>query len=110
MAHGLTNAIILPYVLRYNSRDTRVKAKLAELSYRCRCEDIILKIEEMREQLGIPHCFREAGVTEEMFREKHDLLLQHAMLGATKVNPVEMTVEERDKMLTLVYTGKQEDK
>ena len=37
-------------------------------------------------------------------------LLQHAMLGATKVNPVEMTVEEMDKMLTLVYTGKQEDK
>ena len=36
-------------------------------------------------------------------------MLQHAMLGATKVNPVEMTVEEMDKMLTLVYMGKQEE-
>lgn len=110
MAHGLTNAVILPYVLQYNSRDPLVKAKLTELSYRCHCEDIILKIEEMREQLGIPRCFREAGITEEMFREKHDLLLQHAMLGATKVNPVKMTVEEMDKMLTQVYMGKREEK
>lgn len=109
MAHGLTNAVILPYVLQYNSRDPLVKAKLTELSYRCHCEDIILKIEEMREQLKIPRCFREAGITEEMFREKHDLLLKHAMLGATKVNPVKMTVEEMDKMLTLVYMGKQEE-
>ena len=110
MAHGLTNAVILPYVLQYNSRDPLVKAKLTELSYRCHCEDIILKIEEMREQLGIPRCFREAGITEEMFREKHDLLLQHAMMGATKVNPVKMTVEEMDKMLTQVYMGKREEK
>ena len=41
-----------------------------------------------------------------MFKEKHDLLLEHAMLGATKVNPVVMTEEEMDKMLTLVYRGK----
>ena len=61
MAHGLTNAVILPYVLQYNSRDPLVKAKLTELSYRCHCEDIILKIEEMREQLGIPRCFRDHG-------------------------------------------------
>ena len=37
------------------------------------------------------------------------MLLKHAMLGATKVNPVKMTVEEMDKMLTLVYMGKQEE-
>lgn len=31
LAHGLTNAIILPYVLRYNSRNEAVRKKLAEL-------------------------------------------------------------------------------
>ena len=105
MAHGLTNAIILPYVLRYNSRDAVVKEKLAELSYRCHCDDIITEIENMREKLGIPTSFREAGITEEMYREKYDLLLEHAMLGATNVNPVKMTIEEMKKMLDVVYTG-----
>lgn len=105
MAHGLTNAIILPYVLRYNSRDAVVREKLAELSYRCHCDDIITEIEKMREKLGIPASFREAGITEEMYREKYDLLLEHAMLGATNVNPVKMTIEEMKKMLNAVYTG-----
>ena len=59
----------------------------------------------MRENLGIPATFKDAGITEEMFAKKHDLLLEHAMLGATKVNPVVMTEEEMDKMLTLVYQG-----
>lgn len=105
MAHGLTNAIILPYVLRYNSRDAVVREKLAELSYRCHCDDIITEIEKMREKLGIPASFREAGITEEMYREKYDLLLEHAMLGAINVNPVKMTIEEMKKMLNVVYTG-----
>lgn len=105
MAHGLTNAIILPYVLRYNSRDAVVREKLAELSYRCHCDDIITEIEKMREKLGIPASFQEAGITEEMYREKYDLLLEHAMLGATNVNPVKMTIEEMKKMLNVVYTG-----
>ena len=105
MAHGLTNAIILPYVLWYNSRDAVVREKLAELSYRCHCDDIITEIEKMREKLGIPASFREAGITEEMYREKYDLLLEHAMLGATNVNPVKMTIEEMKKMLNVVYTG-----
>lgn len=108
MAHGLTNAIILPYVLRYNSRDAVVREKLAELSYRCHCDDIITEIEKMREKLGIPASFREAGITEEMYREKYDLLLEHAMLGATNVNPVKMTIEEMKKMLNVVYTGNRE--
>ncbi len=105
MAHGLTNAIILPYVLRYNSRNAVVREKLAELSYRCHCDDIITEIEKMREKLGIPASFREAGITEEMYREKYDLLLEHAMLGATNVNPVKMTIDEMKKMLNVVYTG-----
>ena len=108
MAHGLTNAIILPYVLRYNSRDAVVREKLAELSYRCHCDDIITEIEKMREKLGIPASFREAGITEEMYREKYDLLLEHAMLGATNVNPVKMTMDEMKKMLNVVYTGNRE--
>lgn len=105
MGHGLTNAVILPFVLEYNSRDTSVSEKLKKLSYLCRCEDIIEEIRKMRKDLSIPNSFMEAGITEEMYKEKHDILLEHAMLGATNVNPVRMSREEMEKMLQTVFTG-----
>lgn len=105
MRHGLTNAIILPFALQYNSRDASVAEKLKRLSYLCCCDDIIEKIRKMRADLAIPNSFREAGITEEMYHEKYDVLLDHAMLGATNVNPVKMTRGEMKKMLQTVYTG-----
>lgn len=105
MAHGLTNAVILPYVLRYNRQNKAVDDKLKKLSYICRCEDIVEEIGKLRSILEIPDHFAQAGISEEMFREKYDLLLDHAMLGATKVNPVKMTKDEMKKMLQLVYYG-----
>lgn len=105
LAHGLTNAIILPYALRYNSQDPEVAEKLKELSYVCRTSDIILEIEKMREEIGIPATYKEAGITEEDYKEMRPLLLEHAMLGATKVNPVPVSEEDMSKMLDLVYYG-----
>lgn len=109
MGHGLTNAIILPYVLMYNSRDERVAAKLKELSYACHCDDIIEKIEELKTVLGIPNSFSEAGLSEDDFIDNHDLLLDHAMLGATKVNPVTVSKEDMDRMLDVVFYGEEID-
>lgn len=106
MAHGLTNAIILPYALEYNRQHETVARKLEKLSYHCHCEDIVRAISDMRAELGIPASYQEAGITKQQYDEKHALLLEHAMLGATKVNPVEMTVPEMEKMLDKVYYGK----
>ena len=105
MAHGLTNAIILPYVLEYNRRNDVVKEKLQYLSYYCRCTDIVEEIWKLREKLEIPNSFAEAGISEEEFRDNYELLVDHAMLGATKVNPVVMTRGEMEKMVNLVYYG-----
>lgn len=109
MAHGLTNAIILPYVLKYNSRDGVVLEKLKKLSYICHTDDIVEAIDCMRARLNIPKSFRDAGITEDEYRREFDLLLDHSMLGATNVNPVKMDVESMKKMLDLVYYGKEID-
>ena len=107
MAHGLTNAIILPYVLKYNRRNDVVNEKLQYLSYHCRCIDIVEEIWKLREKLEIPNCFAEAGISQKEFQDYYELLVDHAMLGATKVNPVEMTRKEMEKMVKLVYYGKE---
>lgn len=109
LAHGLTNAVVLPFALEYNKRDIVVAAKLAELSYLCRCGNIIGEIAELKTKLGIPYSFQEFGVKEEDYKKDFDLLLDHAMLGATNVNPVKMTEESMIKMLDAVYYGKKID-
>lgn len=109
MAHGLTNAIILPYVLNYNSRSEVVSKKLSQLSYDCRCDDMIEAITKLRDRLRIPASFQEAGISEEEYQENFELLLEHAMLGATNVNPVKVSKEEMKKMLDTVYYGTEID-
>lgn len=105
MAHGLTNAVILPYVLQYNRQNDVVDAKLKKLSYLCHCDDIVGEIKQLKCRLEIPDHFADAGITETMYQQKYNLLLDHAMLGATNVNPIKMTREEMEKMLHLVYYG-----
>ena len=63
----------------------------------------------MREKLCIPNSFQDCGITEAQYRQKYDLLLDHAMLGATKVNPVKMDIPAMEKMLDAVYYGKEID-
>lgn len=109
LGHGLSNAIILPYVLEYNRRNSVVEAKLKELSYACRCEDIIKKIYELKEELGIPKSFFDAGITEEDYKSNFNLLLEHSMLGATKVNPVTVSIDDMKQMLDTVYYGRKID-
>lgn len=105
MAHGLTNAVILPYVLEYNSRNEVVKEKLKALSYHCHCDNIIEEIKILNQKMKIPVSFMEAGITKEQFEEKYDVLLDHAMLGATNVNPVKMDIQSMEKMLHAVFYG-----
>lgn len=109
MAHGLTNAVILPYVLEYNSRDEVVAKKLLELACHCRCENMIEEIINLRSRLGIPKSFQEAGITEEEYRKNKEILLEHAMLGATNVNPVKISREMMERMLDVVYYGREID-
>ena len=109
LAHGLTNAVVLPFALEYNRRDPAVAAKLAELSHLCRCKDIVKAIADMKEALGVPHSFSDAGISQAQYKKEFALLLDHAMLGATNVNPVKMDRESMTKMLDAVYYGKEID-
>ncbi|MFQ9269537.1 iron-containing alcohol dehydrogenase [Ruminococcus callidus] len=109
MSHGLTNAVILPYVLRFNCRNATVQKKLEKLSYHCHVEDIITAIDDMRADFGIPSCFADVGITEAQFQENYELLLENSMLGATKVNPVPVTKEIMKQMLNAVYYRKEID-
>jgi alcohol dehydrogenase class IV len=104
MAHGLANAVILPYVMEYNNRDTSVLQKFNRLSTYIG-DDIIQQVWKLQKILGITSCFKDTGLLEENFMRDFAVLVEHAMMGATAVNPVKMSVPEMEKMVRIVYYG-----
>lgn len=106
LSHGLANAIILPYVLEYNRKHPTVATKLKNLSYHCKCNDIVDSIRKMREELHIPNCFADAGLSKVEYLSKFDKIVEDSMLGATKVNPVEVDRKDMKEMVALTYYGK----
>lgn len=108
MAHGLANAIVLPYAMKYNQKDIQVEEKFNKLS----CvlgKDIIVIVEELKEMIGIPKTLREAGIEENTYKNDLQFLLDNSMKGATPANPIKVTKEDMVKMLNCIFYGTEVD-
>lgn len=108
LAHGLANAIILPYSMDYNKKDPFVAEKYLKLSRAIGC-DIIEKVKDLKRELDIPDAISEAGVSEEAFQKDFDILVENSMKGATAVNPVKVEKADMEKFVACVYCGRKVD-
>ena len=128
MPHGRINAILLPYVIKYNSsKPTKFVSfpkyeyfiadqKYAELAKKVGLKadtteeginSLIAKIQELNEQLNIPKSFKDAGIDEKEFMAKLDLLSDRAFEDqCTTANPRVPLVEEMRQILIDSYFGK----
>ena len=127
LPHGRINAILLPYVIRYNSqRPTKFVSfpkyeyyiadqKYADLSRRMNfpaygneegVNSLIKEIQKLNADLNIPKSFKEAGVNEQEFMAKLDLLADRAFEDqCTTANPRLPLVEELRQILIDSYYG-----
>lgn len=103
-AHGLANAVILPYVLDYNRQDPWVAGELDRLSAALG-GDVVEKVRALSHEVGIPACLRDAGIPEADFQRDEAQLIAGAMLGSTKVNPIPMTPETIAPIVRAAYYG-----
>lgn len=103
--HGLLNAVVLPYVLQFNSKDMQVRQKLQYLGTRIGSSNFIESIKELDRRLSIPGSFREMGITEEDFTGSFDSLAENSIKGSTRVNPVKISLEEMKEVLRNIYVG-----
>ncbi|HOO27778.1 MAG TPA: iron-containing alcohol dehydrogenase [Lachnospiraceae bacterium] len=108
VAHGLANAVILPYSMDYNKKDPDVFKKYEILS-RALGNDVIGKVKELSARIGIPANMQDAGVSEEDFKKDFDKLLGFSMKGSTVVNPIPVSKEDMKKFLDYIYYGKKID-
>lgn len=127
VSHGRTNAILLPYVIKYNAsmptkfvsfpkyeyyiadykysliaKRVGIKADTKEEAI----ELLIQKIRSLNESIGIPKCFRECGIDEELFLSKIDELADKAFEDqCTNANPRLPLVSELKQIMLDAYYG-----
>ena len=127
LAHGRINAILLPYVIRYNaSMPTKFVSfpkyeyfiadqKYAQMAKKLGLKadtveegvsSLIAKVKELNEFLGIPKSFKDAGIDEAEFIAKVDMLADRAFEDqCTTANPRVPLVNELKQILIDSYYG-----
>ena len=128
LPHGRINAILLPYVIRYNSsRPTKFVSfpkyeyfiadeKYANIARKLGLKSntteegvnsLIEEIKKMNSDLNIPKSFKDAGIDEQEFLAKVDILADRAFEDqCTTANPRLPLVTELKQILLDSYYGK----
>ncbi|WDC85091.1 iron-containing alcohol dehydrogenase [Caloramator sp. mosi_1] len=105
LSHGLLNAVCLPYVLKYNSRDEEVKERLNYLKVQIGKTDFIKAVVELNKNLNIPLSFKELGIDEKEFMQNIDELTENSLKGSTRVNPIKINFDEMKYILNCIFYG-----
>lgn len=106
LGHGLINAIALPEVLAYNSRDAEVARRLSRLAKTIGADDFVTAVRNLNCYLEIPVSFQAAGIGSEEFAEAVPGLVVNSLQGSTRVNPVKISTEEMAALLNRLYLGR----
>lgn len=104
--HGVANAMLLPYVIKFNSRNADAKQRYQELSDACGVESFIDRVLEMNKNIKIPATLKEFIKNDVEFDNKLDELAAMSLKdGCTKTNPVIPTFDEFKEILHAAYYG-----
>jgi len=113
VTHGRCNAIMLPYVIEYNSMvaeerfaDVARALGLNGATNKQLTNSLVETIKQLNEQLDIPLSYKAAGVAEKTFLDTVDVLSEAACGDpCTSFNPRETKFENMKKVLTCCYYG-----
>lgn len=106
IAHGLADAVLLPYIIDFNKKDPTAREIYAALARELHVDDLAALVRRLNRTLGIPGCFRELIKDREAYMEKLDAMAEMAKRdGCTKTNPVIPEVDEFKSLFVKVYEG-----
>lgn len=117
IVHGCANAMYLPKVIKYNSKNPEADKRYAEiaafLGLEPTTDTLIAHIKNMNKQLDIPTCIRdyEGGIIDEKeFLEKLPQVAELAVGDAcTGSNPREITPAQMEKLLKCCFYDEEVD-
>lgn len=104
ISHGLADAVILPYVMEFNSANDAAVNKYNELARDLGETDLIGVVRELNKSIGIPSHFAELIPDEKKYMDKLDAMAEMALRdGCTKTNPVIPALEQLKGLFIKVY-------
>ncbi len=104
VAHGLADAILLPYIIQFNSADPTAKAVYDKLAKDLGGSDLCEIIRELNRKVGIPSCMKEIIPDEAAYMAKISEMAPAALAdGCTKTNPIIPTKEQLAELFQKVY-------
>ena len=101
VSHGLSNSLVLPYVLRFNSVDTKTTTNYAELApfvfpdidtekgSQAVCKEFIDRLEDLSQKIGLPQKLREVNIPKEACKKMASDAMKQTRLLVN--NPREVT-------------------
>jgi alcohol dehydrogenase class IV len=104
LSHGLSDAVILPHVVRFNRENSDAARALYDSMAEKTGQDIESMIHELNRRLGIPHVLSECIPDKERYVDNIEVLASQALAdGCTKTNPVIPSPEQMRTLLLLIY-------
>lgn len=106
LPHGLANAILLPYIVEFNSQNPEAKRIYDGLAKKLDKENLIVALKELNNTLNIPINLKAKLPDGEMFISKLETLVDYALLdGCTKTNPILPTKTNLRNLIMRAYNG-----
>ena len=104
--HGCGNAILMPNVIRFNSKVTDKYADLAALSGKSTAEEFAQEVSNLRASAGVVESLKEYGIDEKEWEAKLDTLTENALNDpCTLFNLRKPTFEEIKAIFQACYNG-----
>jgi alcohol dehydrogenase class IV len=104
ISHGLADAVILPYVMKFNSANENALISYNQIAEELGAKDLIAVVRELNKTIGIPCHFSELIADENKYMAELDNMAEMAMKdGCTKTNPVIPTIEQLKELFRVVY-------
>jgi len=104
--HGLADAVVLPYIIRFNSNDSSASTIYNSFSASCGISDLASTIDSLNAQLSIPRTISALVPNRSMYESHVSEMARIALQdGVTKTNPI-VPDEATMRLLFLeIYNG-----
>ena len=106
VAHGLADAILLPYVMEFNSTKPYAKKVYEDFAEYIGEKDLIQTVKELNQKMGIPTALKDVIPEEEEYMDMLDEMAKVAKAdGCTKTNPIIPEPEQFKELFVKAYRG-----
>jgi len=104
--HGCGNAILMPNIIRFNSKVTDKYDDLAVMLGKSTAEEFAQEVSNLRASVGVVGSLKEYGINEKEWEAKLDTLTENAMKDpCTLFNPRKPKFEEIKALYQACYDG-----